>query len=104
MDEHEYISAGLDEAVRYASFARESIDEQIAVIRSAPPPTPQQGPPPVPAGSMWAAAATSAEALQRARTADVAMAARVAKTANSLGIPLPPDIAERAILDDEGPR
>jgi hypothetical protein len=97
-----YARAGADDGERYARFARESIDDQLAVIRSIPQ-TPEPAPPPVAPGSMWGAApVTSADAVHWAATIDAGLAANVVKNAYSLGIPVPEDILERATRDEDG--
>jgi hypothetical protein len=70
-----YARAGADDAEN-ARLVRESLDDQFAMIRSVPPPTPA-GPvsPPVAPGSMWAAApAIAAEAEQMSVNAEAALA------------------------------
>ena len=96
-EDPEYVSAGLDEAARYARFVRESLDDQFDTIRSMQPPTEVPAAPQVPPGSMWAGVPTiSAEVARKTATVHAALAARVVKNAEALGIAVPPDIARKA--------
>ncbi len=92
----EYARAGANAAERYARFARESIDEQVTMLRSIAPPH-VVSKPAIAAGSMWTGVSMVDAALHVLSVAcDAAFASQVMKNAEELGVGVPPDIAERA--------
>ena len=95
------IRKGIEAAVRWPDFARESMGAQFDAFRHIGDQA-TLTPPAVPHDSAWSGLnAIVAEAEQQSREMERSLAARAIDYARWFGVPVPPDVAALAVKGEE---